>query len=516
MARIPDGVIERLKTDVSVQRLAEARGVIFTRHGADLIGRCPFHEDKTPSLVVTPAKNLWHCLGACQVGGTVIDWVMRAEGVSFRHAVELLQNDALPLVAVASSATAAPPKQSTVKKLPTTLARDLEDAKLLVQVIDYYHQSLLQSPEALDYLKQRGIASEEAIRTFKLGFANRTLGYRLPEKNRVEGAALRGQLQRIGMLRSSGHEHFNGSIIIPVISPNGEVTEVYGRKINDHLRAGTPLHLYLPGPHRGVWNGAALGATPEVILCEALIDALTFWCAGYRNVTASYGVEGFTADHLALFKQCGIQRVLIAYDRDEAGERAAQKLSAQLNEVGLDAYRILFPKGMDANEYAVKVAPASKSLGVAIRSAQRLGKGKPQPITTAREIPVVTVETPGVSVTPDPPDIVSQHVDAQLPPLAAPEGAEEAAKEETGHTPEQPDMRGAALPAQVIPEAPRAAPVPETKALGHEREYVVTFGPRRYRVRGLEKNRRPRRRSVVRPCMWIRWTCIRREPARRS
>ena len=71
MARIPDGVIERLKTDVSVQRLAEARGVVFTRHGADLIGRCPFHEDKTPSLVVTPAKNLWHCLGACQIGGTV-------------------------------------------------------------------------------------------------------------------------------------------------------------------------------------------------------------------------------------------------------------------------------------------------------------------------------------------------------------------------------------------------------------------------------------------------------------
>ena len=69
-----------------------------------------------------------------------------------------------------------------------------------MQVIEYYHQSLLQSPEALDYLKRRGIGSEEAIRTFKLGFANRTLGYRLPEKNRVDGAALRGQLQRIGML----------------------------------------------------------------------------------------------------------------------------------------------------------------------------------------------------------------------------------------------------------------------------------------------------------------------------
>jgi DNA primase len=487
MARIPDGVIERLKEDVSVQRLAEARGVIFTRHGADLIGRCPFHEDKTPSLVVTPSKNLWHCLGACQVGGTVIDWVMRAEGISFRHAVELLQNDALPLVASAP-VSAAPPTKSTVKKLPTALARDVEDARLLVQVIDYYHQSLLQSPEALDYLKQRGIASEEAIRTFKIGFANRTLGYRLPEKSRVDGAALRGQLQRVGMLRGSGHEHFNGSIVIPVIAPDGEVTEVYGRKINDHLRSGTPLHLYLPGPHRGVWNATALGTTAEVILCEALIDALTFWCAGYRNVTASYGVEGFTADHLALFKQCGIQRVLIAYDRDEAGEKAAEKLAVRLNEAGLDAYRIIFPKGMDANEYALKVAPASKSLGVAIRSAQWLGKGKPQPITTmGLEVPDVTV-----AMSPNLSDIASEHVDIQHPPLVTPE---EAAKEETPSPPttERPDvpratLLDAVLPAQVIPERPRVAPVPETKALGHEREYAVTFGSRRYRVRGLEKN----------------------------
>ena len=57
---------------------------------------CPFHDDREPSLVMTPAKNLWHCLGACQAGGSVIDWVMRAEGVSFRHAVELLRGATLP------------------------------------------------------------------------------------------------------------------------------------------------------------------------------------------------------------------------------------------------------------------------------------------------------------------------------------------------------------------------------------------------------------------------------------
>ena len=77
MPRIPGADIERLKQTISVARLAEARGIEMKRHGADLLGRCPFHADKTPSLVITPAKNLWHCLGACQAGGTAIDWVMR-------------------------------------------------------------------------------------------------------------------------------------------------------------------------------------------------------------------------------------------------------------------------------------------------------------------------------------------------------------------------------------------------------------------------------------------------------
>jgi DNA primase len=176
MARIPAADLERLKETISLQRLAETRGIELKRHGADLIGRCPFHDDKTPSLVITPAKNLWHCLGACQAGGTVIDWVMRAEGVSFRHAVELLQNDHLSLSAPTQpDAPVQLVKRSTVPKLPPPVAFDADDRALLLQVIDYYHQTLLQSPEALDYLKKRGIGSEEAIRHFKLGYANRTL-----------------------------------------------------------------------------------------------------------------------------------------------------------------------------------------------------------------------------------------------------------------------------------------------------------------------------------------------------
>lgn len=96
MARIPDDQLERLKQEISLQRLAEGMGITLKRHGADLIGLCPFHDDHEPSLVISPKNNLWHCLGACQCGGSVIDWVMKAEGVLFRHAVELLQADYAP------------------------------------------------------------------------------------------------------------------------------------------------------------------------------------------------------------------------------------------------------------------------------------------------------------------------------------------------------------------------------------------------------------------------------------
>ena len=261
MARIPDHELEQLKARVSIQRLVEARGVELKRHGADLHGCCPFHDDKTPSLVVSPAKNLWHCLGACNTGGSVIDWVMRAEGVSFRHAVELLRNDA-PSLAAASAAPAV--KHSTVRKLATPVEADTGDAALLGQVIDYYHATLQQSPEALAYLEQRGLASPELIDHFQLGFANRTLGLRLPEKNRKAGAEVRARLQRLGVLRDSGHEHFNGSLVVPVFDVAGNVVEVYGRKITPNLRPGTPLHLYLPGVHRGVFNREALASpTPR-------------------------------------------------------------------------------------------------------------------------------------------------------------------------------------------------------------------------------------------------------------
>ena len=227
------------------------------------------------------------------------------------------------------------------------------------------------------------------------------------------------------------------------------------------MPAGTPNHLYLPGPHRGVWNESALTESKEIILCESLIDAITFWCAGFHNVTAAYGIEGFTPDHLAAFKQHGTQRVLIAYDRDEPGERAAEKLSQQLMAEGLDCYRIQFPKGMDANEYALKVTPAMKSLGLAIRKAQWLGKGDAPPLNTTAATPAVI---PAV--------VTEPAAKAQIPTAPAVSAAS------------APSVEVATLPASPLP----AMPVPETVAQVQGEEILISLGDRRYRIRGLAKN----------------------------
>jgi len=392
MARVPEAELARLKREVSVVRLAEARGVKLRQRGEELLGLCPFHDDKEPSLVINQAKNLWHCLGACGEGGSVIDWVMKTEGVSFRHAVELLRAD-LP---APSGTDSEPVRQLTVQKLPSPLDFDAGDQELLLQVVDYYHETLKSSRKAMKYLGSRGIADRQAIERFRLGFANRTLGYRLPAKNRKAGGEIRGRLRELGVYRKSGHEHFNGCLVVPVFDEAGRVAEIYGRKVTRALKKRVPLHLYLPGPHRGVWNSQALQESQEVILTESLIDALTLWSAGFHNVTAAYGTSGFTEEHLTAFERHQVERVLLAFDRDDAGETAARKVAERLAAVDVACFRVHFPRGMDANEYALKVEPAKKSLGLVLRNAVYLGEG-PEPSRSPVHPPIKVPATPTVA-----------------------------------------------------------------------------------------------------------------------
>lgn len=296
-------------------------------------------------------------------------------------------------------------------------------------------------------------------------------------------------MQELGILRESGHEHFRGSLVIPIFNLNGEVMQMYGRKITPNLRPGTPDHLYLPGVHRGVWNEAALVSSREITLCESLIDALTFWCAGYRNVTTSYGVNGFTEEHRAAFEKYGTKRVYIAYDRDEAGEKAAAKHAEELMAMGIECFRVRFPKGMDANECALKTQPAAKALGVFLHSAAWLGKGQRPTVNVIEEVEAVIAEPESDPMHSEEPGAEATTEDKNKP----------AAKEENVIVPPSEPVAervfSFAAASDVVgnqeePEArpmPMASPAePVVKIEGDE--ITVAIGGRTYQVLGLEKN----------------------------
>ncbi len=461
MARIPEEVIERLKEEVSLARLVELAGVELRRQGKDLVGLCPFHEERTGSLVVSPEKNLWHCMGACQAGGSVIDWVMRAEGVSFRHAVELLRDGVAPSALDGRRAV-----RSTVAKLPSPLPLGAGERELLERVVGFYAQTLKESPEALAVLERRGLGEQELVEHFRLGYANRTLGYRLPAKNRKPGAELRGKLRELGVLRATGHEHLSGSLVIPVCDVNGEVVQLYGRKLRDDVNhRGSSRHLYLPGPRRGVFNAQALAACGgELVVCESLIDALTFWRYGLRHVTAAFGADGFTEELHTALTQAGVGRVLIAFDRDEAGDRGANALAKRLGGDGVECFRVLFPAGQDANSFAAGVREPAGALAQLLREAVWIGAGEP----AARPVPAA-VE----------PDGGGARAQLERPGDTGGECAPSSAAEAARLVPPV----QSSLPSSPVPAPPGGQPVVRLDG----EELRVEVEDRRWRIRGLGK-----------------------------
>ena len=375
--RIPETEIERIKRQADLLALVRSRGIELAKHGAkDFIGCCPFHDDQDkPNFIVSPQKGLWHCM-ACGKAGNVIQFLQQHDGVSFRHAFELLRQGGEALFNQATRETRQGPLgKATVPRLPCPLDLQAADATLFNQVAGYYHDRLKQTAPARAYLASRGLDSDELINHFQIGFADRTLGLCLPDKNREAGAALRSRLTQLGLWRDSGHEHFNGCIVVPLRDAAGNIVSLYGRR----AQKGDLKHLYPPGPHRGLLNRECLHE-PEIILCEAVIDALTFWVNGFKNVTCLYGTESFTDELWEALKR--VRRVRIAYDADDAGDRAAQRDTERFQQHGIEVFRVRFPHGMDANEYAGKVTPAHKSLALALNAAHwaaKAGRAQPSP-----------------------------------------------------------------------------------------------------------------------------------------
>lgn len=200
----------------------------------------------------------------------------------------------------------------------------------------------------------------------------------------------------------------------------------------------------------------AVKISDELILCQSVIDALTFWCAGYRNITCTFGVNVDIDEHLSVFVQCGTQRVLIAYGATYEGDAASDKIAEQLTDVGIDAYRIKLPRSFDVNEYAVNTDSPNDSLGQLIRKAVWMGKGKP-PSPHSQ----VVLDNSDKLIEASPEDTAVESPDVEI------------------------DVEDSevVLPASVIPE-----PACDVQAQVKDNEVVICLEDRRYRIRGLDKN----------------------------
>jgi DNA primase catalytic core len=372
MPRIPDSEIARIKTDTDLVALIQSRGVALKQQGSNWTGFCPFHEDKeNPNLIVTPGKGLWRCMAACcGATGNVIQFVERFDGLSFRHAFEVLANGGK----AAFEQSGGIAKKSTVPKLACPIEDTEEDARLLQQVADYYAKRLTapESQLARDYLASRGLDDSELWKRYQIGFADRTLGLRIPEKNRVQGKEIRTRLETLGVYRETGREHLVGCITVPIKNTQGDIVQLYGRRIDP--RAPKNLrHLYLARPIAGIFNAAAL-TSREIILTESILDALTFIRHGMESTTCTFGTENFTEELFEAIRAAKIETVKLAFDADEAGEKATAKVAAKLQAIGIECYQIKFPWKTDANQYALD--QGGEALKNAVRNALWLESSK--------------------------------------------------------------------------------------------------------------------------------------------
>ncbi len=282
---------------------------------------------------------------------------------------------------------------------------------------------------------------------------------------------MRQQLQTLGVLRFTGHEHLNGYLAVPVLGledgaqpeQSGQVMQLYGRRMQPNNKLHNQLrHFYLATPSRGVWNEAALLTSLEVILCESLIDAMTFWCAGFRNVISAYGVNGFSQDHWQALKHHGTQRVMIAFDRASAGDTAVEKLAEELHSAGIEVFRLLFPQGMDANAFALRVENPAQALGELLQQALWQGKGTPVWVAPETTFPLAAAPQATAAVALSPEIYASERV---LPPV----------------------------PGVPVPESEIQIDQFSENAQG---DLLLAVAVRRWRVRGWKKNRGPEQMRV--------------------
>ena len=341
--RYSDDIIEevRMKNDI-VDVVSQY--VKLTRRGSSYFGLCPFHNEKTPSFSVTPSKQMYYCFG-CGAGGNVFNFVMEYENYSFGEALSHLADRAgvqLPRIEYSSEA------REKAKQRETLLEINRQAAQY------FYYQLRRESGQiGYRYLTDRGL-SDETIRKFGLGYSDKFSDdlYKF----------LKGKGYGDDQLRDSGlfnvderhgmYDKFWNRVIFPIMDVNNRVIGFGGRVMGD----GKPKYLNSPetkifDKSRNLYglNVARTSRKPYLILCEGYMDVISMHQSGFTNAVASLGTS-LTSGHASLLKRY-TQEVLLLYDSDEAGVKAALRAIPILREAGINSRVVDLKPHKDPDEF---------------------------------------------------------------------------------------------------------------------------------------------------------------------
>ena len=341
--RYSDDIIEEVRQKNDIVDVVY-QYVKLTRKGSSYFGFCPFHNEKTPSFSVTPGKQMYYCFG-CGAGGNVFNFIMEYENYTFGEALKHLADRAgveLPQIEYSKE----------VREKAQERAELLEINKQAAQYF-YYQLRTEKGAQGYQYLTGRGL-SEETMRKFGLGYSDKFGGglYQFLKSkgygdDRLRESGLFNVDERHGM-----YDKFWNRVIFPIMDVNNRVIGFGGRVMGD----GKPKYLNSPetkifDKSRNLYglNVARTTRRKYLILCEGYMDVISMHQAGFTNAVASLGTA-LTSGHASLLKRY-TQEVLLLYDSDEAGVRAALRAIPILREAGVNSRVVNLRPYKDPDEF---------------------------------------------------------------------------------------------------------------------------------------------------------------------
>lgn len=338
-------VVEEIKYRNDIRDVI-SQYVTLKRAGSNYHGLCPFHSEKTPSFTVfTAGEGNFYCFG-CGAGGDVVTFVMRAENLDYPSALEFL----------AKRAGITIPEEKTQRAGEVSRTRVMDMNR---EAARFFHAALVSGkyPEALDYLRQKRAFSPALIRHFGLGFAPNEWGSlvkHLKSKHYSEEEMIAANLAARSA-KGTVYDVFRNRIIVPILDINGNVVAFGGRVMDDskpkYLNS-TDTPAFKKRRTLFALNFAKDICAERMILCEGYMDVIALHGAGFSNAIATLGTA-ITEEHARLMKRY-TKEVIICYDADEAGQRAADKAFALLSEVGLETKILKVEGAKDPDEYIKK------------------------------------------------------------------------------------------------------------------------------------------------------------------